>query len=60
MLSLLDRAAQLASIHEKEEHPSDRLHPTLLGSGDGRLLASSLGLHEALWAAMSAVIVSQS
>lgn len=39
MLWLLDRATQLASIDGKDEHPGDRLHPALLGSGNDRLRA---------------------
>jgi hypothetical protein len=57
MLGLLDRATQLTSIDGKEEHRSDRLHPALFGSGNGRHeLAFLLGLHDEVWAAMSAVI----
>jgi len=36
MLRHLDRAAGLASIDLNEEHSRDRLHPALLGSGNGR------------------------
>jgi hypothetical protein len=39
MLGLLDRATQLTSINGKEEHQGDRLNPTLLESGNGRLRA---------------------
>lgn len=57
MLWLLDRTTQLTSINGKEERRGDRLHPALFGSGNSRHeLAFLLGLHDELWAAMSAVI----
>jgi uncharacterized membrane protein YccC len=72
MLGLLDRAAQLALSVGKLTR---RMHAWLIGKRSiraiafilrcpgaatvGYELASALGLHEALWAAMSAIIVSE-
>jgi len=60
MLGLLDRATQLASINGKEEHPGDRsVQREPEAAMAGCEPAFLLGLREVLWAAMSAVIVSQ-